>query len=101
MHGAPRALFSSDPNRPVVMGGGLGGMCAASVLTRAERRAVVLEKAPVVGGLACTIRRPTLAGEFRFDIRGHRWFTKNEELNVNTDREYHEVKRLPAAVGRA
>ena len=34
-----------------------------------------------MGGLARTIRRPTEYGEFRFDIGGHRWFTKNDELN--------------------
>jgi protoporphyrinogen oxidase len=41
-----------------------------------------LEKAPFVGGLARTIRRQTDYGEFRFDIGGHRWFTKSDELNA-------------------
>lgn len=67
--------------RTVVMGAGPGGLCAAYVLSKAGRPAVVLEKAPFVGGLARTIRKQTEHGEFKFDIGGHRWFTKNDELN--------------------
>jgi protoporphyrinogen oxidase len=51
------------------------------VLSKAGIPTTVLEKAPFVGGLARTIRRQTEYGEFRFDIGGHRWFTKNDELN--------------------
>ena len=65
----------------VVMGAGPGGLCAAYVLSKAGAPTVVLEKAPFVGGLARTIHRQTDFGEFRFDIGGHRWFTKNDELN--------------------
>jgi protoporphyrinogen oxidase len=65
----------------VIMGAGPGGLCAAYVLTKAGMPAVVLEKAPFVGGLARTIRTSTDVGEFKFDIGGHRWFTKNDELN--------------------
>ncbi len=65
----------------VIMGAGPGGLCSAYVLTKAGRAATVVEKAPFVGGLARTIRRPTPYGEFRFDVGGHRWFTKNDELN--------------------
>jgi protoporphyrinogen oxidase len=66
----------------VVMGAGPGGLCSAYVLTKAGVRARVFEKAPFVGGLARTIKRETNAGEFKFDIGGHRWFTKNDELNA-------------------
>src|SRR5688572_19152652 len=65
----------------VVMGAGPGGLCSAYVLSKAGVPTTVLEKAPFVGGLARTIRRPTEYGEFRFDIGGHRWFTKSDELN--------------------
>src|SRR3954468_3248229 len=65
----------------VVMGAGPGGLCSAYVLTKAGVPATVLEKAPFVGGLARTIRKQTEYGEFRFDIGGHRWFTKSDELN--------------------
>jgi protoporphyrinogen oxidase len=63
------------------MGAGPGGLCSAYVLTKAGASAVVIEKAPFVGGLARTIKRRTEVGQFKFDIGGHRWFTKNDELN--------------------
>src|ERR671912_2766024 len=66
----------------VVMGAGPGGLCSAYVLSKAGVPTTVLERAPFVGGLARTIRHPTEYGEFRFDIGGHRWFTKNDELNA-------------------
>lgn len=37
----------------------------------------MFEQAPTVGGLA----RTDVHGDFRFDIGGHRWFTKKDELN--------------------
>jgi protoporphyrinogen oxidase len=67
--------------KAVIMGAGPGGLCSAYVLSKAGVPAVVFEKAPFVGGLARTIRRQTDAGEFKFDIGGHRWFTKIDELN--------------------
>ncbi len=71
----------SAGGQTVIMGAGPGGLCSAYVLSKAGHKAVVLERAPFVGGLARTIRRDTEHGEFKFDIGGHRWFTKNDELN--------------------
>ncbi len=65
----------------VILGAGPAGLCSAYVLSKAGAPALVVESAPFVGGLARTIRRDTEFGEFKFDIGGHRWFTKNEELN--------------------
>ena len=65
----------------LVMGAGPGGLCSAYVLSKANVPTIVVEKAPFVGGLARTIHRQTEHGEFKFDIGGHRWFTKNDELN--------------------
>ena len=65
----------------LVMGAGPGGLCSAYVLSKAGRKVSVVERAPFVGGLARTIKRQTDHGEFKFDIGGHRWFTKNDELN--------------------
>jgi len=67
--------------RTIVMGAGPAGLCSAYVLSKAGAPAVVFERAPFVGGLARTISKPTEYGDFRFDIGGHRWFTKNDELN--------------------
>lgn len=66
----------------IVMGAGPAGLCAAYVLSKAGAPVTVVESAPFVGGLARTIRRDTEYGEFKFDIGGHRWFTKNDELNA-------------------
>ena len=71
----------SGTGTTLVMGAGPGGLCSAYVLSKAGAPVVVVEKAPFVGGLARTIKRPTEHGEFKFDIGGHRWFTKNDELN--------------------
>lgn len=65
----------------LIMGAGPGGLCSAYVLSKAGVPATVVERAPFVGGLARTIVRDTEFGEFRFDIGGHRWFTKIDELN--------------------
>lgn len=66
----------------LIMGAGPGGLCSAYVLTKAGMPATVVERAPFVGGLARTITRNTEYGQFRFDIGGHRWFTKSDELNA-------------------
>jgi protoporphyrinogen oxidase len=75
------ARRSSSDNTTLIMGAGPGGLCSAYVLSKAGFPAIVVEKAPFVGGLARTIKKQTEHGEFKFDIGGHRWFTKNEELN--------------------
>jgi protoporphyrinogen oxidase len=79
--GATNGAASRPSGSTIVMGAGPAGLCSAYVLSKAGVPTTVLEKAPFVGGLARTIRRQTDYGEFRFDIGGHRWFTKNDELN--------------------
>ncbi len=83
MQSSPNVVSNGATDRPttLIMGAGPGGLCSAYVLSKAGVSATVLERAPFVGGLARTITRETEVGEFRFDIGGHRWFTKNEELN--------------------
>jgi protoporphyrinogen oxidase len=71
----------SMAGRTLVMGAGPGGLCSAYVLSKAGVPTTVVERAPFVGGLARTIKRDTPYGEFKFDIGGHRWFTKVDELN--------------------
>lgn len=67
----------------VVIGGGPGGLTAAYELTKFNRRPIVLEKRDKVGGLA---RTENFRG-FSFDIGGHRFFTKSEEV----EKMWHEV----------
>src|SRR5439155_3928292 len=61
----------------VVMGAGPGGLAAGYWLAKHGVPVTVLERADVVGGLARTIERDG----FRFDIGGHRWFSKVDEVN--------------------
>jgi protoporphyrinogen oxidase len=68
------ASLTSAPGRSrcVVVGAGPAGLTAAYELTRRGRGCVVLEADDVVGGISRTVERDG----WRFDIGGHRFFTK-------------------------
>jgi len=62
----------------VIMGAGPAGLTAAWELVKARREVVVWEADPnYVGGISRTVQ----ANGFRFDIGGHRFFSKSEEVN--------------------
>lgn len=62
----------------VIMGAGPAGLTAAWELTKAGKEVVVWESDPsYVGGLSRTVQ----AEGFRFDIGGHRFFSKSQEVN--------------------
>ena len=61
----------------VVLGAGPGGLACAHELAESGYRVTVLERNDYLGGLSLT----TVKDGFRFDLGGHRWFTKNPELN--------------------
>ena len=63
---------SPDTVKVVIIGAGPAGLTAAYQLTKAGAMSTVLEADSVVGGIARTVER---AG-WRFDIGGHRFFTK-------------------------
>jgi protoporphyrinogen oxidase len=67
----------------LVLGGGPAGLTAGYLLERAGRDVVVLEAEDQVGGLAKTVERDG----YRFDLGGHRFFTK--EIEVDT--LWHEI----------
>ncbi|MGH7820939.1 MAG: NAD(P)/FAD-dependent oxidoreductase, partial [Candidatus Binatia bacterium] len=60
----------------VVIGAGPAGLTAAYELAKRGRRSVVVEKYGIVGGLA---RTENYKG-YHFDMGGHRFFTKAEEV---------------------
>src|SRR5499433_4524807 len=66
----------SAERRVVVIGGGSAGLTAGYELSKFDLRPVVLEKEGLVGGLA---RTESYKG-FHFDMGGHRFFTKAEEV---------------------
>ncbi|HWH13194.1 MAG TPA: NAD(P)/FAD-dependent oxidoreductase [Miltoncostaeaceae bacterium] len=68
-----------------VLGAGPAGLTAAYLLSRAGRDVTVLEAEDQVGGLAKTVE----IDGYRFDLGGHRFFTKSREV----DDLWHEVMR--------
>lgn len=71
-------------SKPVlVIGAGPAGLTAAYELSKMGRRSIIVEKSDVVGGISRTV----LYKEYRFDIGGHRFFTKVDRVN----RMWHEV----------
>ena len=62
--------------RCIIIGGGPAGLTAAYELQKLNIPAVVVEKDSVVGGLSRTARYK----DYRFDIGGHRFFTKVKEV---------------------
>jgi protoporphyrinogen oxidase len=66
----------SSSKNVVVIGGGPAGLTAALELTDHGYRPIVLERSQIVGGIA---RTESYKG-FRFDMGGHRFFTKSDEV---------------------
>ena len=64
-------------NTTIIIGGGLTGLSAGYALSSAGRRVKVFERDVVVGGLSKTV----VKDGFRFDLGGHRFFTKDEKIN--------------------
>lgn len=61
----------------VILGGGPAGLATGHELSLNGATVTVLERNGFVGGLCRTLH---IQG-YRFDLGGHRWFTKNEDLN--------------------
>ncbi|MCB9832897.1 MAG: NAD(P)/FAD-dependent oxidoreductase [Planctomycetes bacterium] len=84
----------TDGDRTVVIGGGPAGLTAAYQLARAGRKVTVLEASDMVGGIS----RTAVYKGYRFDIGGHRFFTKIEPVQrlweEILDEEFMSVPRL-------
>ncbi len=74
---------STTDARTVVIGAGPAGLTAAYQLGKAGRTATVLEAEDVVGGISQTAERDG----WRFDIGGHRFFTKVKPVSAL----WHEI----------
>ena len=74
---------AADPGSVVVIGAGPAGLTAAYQLGKAGHPCTVLEATDVVGGISQTVVRDG----WRFDIGGHRFFTKVPEVEAL----WHEI----------
>ena len=74
-----REPATPDPRQVVVIGAGPAGLTAAWQLMKAGRahEVTILESGSVVGGISQTVERDG----WRFDIGGHRFFTKVEAVD--------------------
>jgi protoporphyrinogen oxidase len=80
----PTETTTPGPRKPtVVLGGGPAGLTAGYLLAKRDLPVIVLEAEDQVGGLAKTVVRDG----YRFDLGGHRFFTKAKEV----ERLWHEV----------
>ena len=76
--------MSAQSKQVVVVGAGPAGLTAAYELSKHDVTTTVLERDPTtVGGISRTVEHKG----FRFDIGGHRFFTKIPEVN----RIWHEI----------
>ena len=92
MSSTPNPISRADV---VIVGAGPAGLSAAVDLAEAGRRVTVLEKDPkYVGGIARTVEYKG----YRFDIGGHRFFSKSEEITQRWKQrlgnEFISVRRL-------
>jgi protoporphyrinogen oxidase len=62
--------------RVVILGGGPAGLAAGWKLCEQGHQVTVLEREEQLGGQSKTVRH----GDFRFDLGGHRFFTKYEDV---------------------
>jgi protoporphyrinogen oxidase len=72
-----RTESSSSQGRCVIIGAGPAGLTVAYELSQSGLAPVVLEQDQIVGGIARTVEH---AG-YRFDIGGHRFFTKVQSID--------------------
>src|SRR5882757_7717939 len=73
----------------LIIGAGPAGLTAGYLLAKKGLPVIVFEAEDQVGGIAKTEVREGPGGEYRFDLGGHRFFTKVQEV----DDLWHEIMR--------
>ncbi len=69
--------ISADPVDVIIFGAGPAGLAAAVKLVKNGKKVIVFEKEDQVGGISKTKEYHN----YRFDLGGHRFFTKSREVN--------------------
>ena len=76
-------------NPTLIIGAGPAGLTAGYLLAKQGLPVIVFEAEDQVGGIAKTEVRDGPGGKYRFDLGGHRFFTKVKEV----DDLWHEIMR--------
>lgn len=63
--------------RTAIIGAGPAGLSAGYTLAKKGIKVSIFEKDADVGGISKTV----VSGDYRFDLGGHRFFTKNNDIN--------------------
>ena len=84
-HPAPGGADITAERPVVVLGGGPAGLTAGYLLAKQGKPVIVLESTDQVGGIA----RTEVRDGYRFDLGGHRFFTKVKEV----DDLWHEIMK--------
>jgi protoporphyrinogen oxidase len=69
---------SLQQEKTVILGGGLTGLSAGYILSRAGHSVSVFERDTIVGGISQTVEHKG----FRFDLGPHRFFTKDARIEA-------------------
>lgn len=79
----PRGAEITPENPVVVLGGGPAGLTAGYLMAKQGKPVIILESTDQLGGIA----RTEVRDGYRFDLGGHRFFTKVQEV----DDLWHEI----------
>ena len=68
----------------IIIGAGPAGLTAAFELLKKsnEYQVIILEESQAIGGISRTVRHQGVFGDNRMDIGGHRFFSKDPEVNA-------------------